>query len=117
MLEYLKELKNDPDGPFDIIYFLPGEEENNLHLEGRVFKDPGEKVGGSELGDCYTIILFKEDVENDGFYELDTFDAILADPYEYMSGLIPQDWYGVFTKKTTKSEEYVKSMLDKLATI
>jgi hypothetical protein len=117
MLDYLKNLKDDPNGPFDVIYFLPGEQDGQLHLEGRMFTDPGTKVGGNAMGDCYTVVLFKEDIENDTFCDFDQFDAILTDPYEYMSGLIPEDWYGIFTKKTTNSDDFIQNLLAKLKEI
>jgi hypothetical protein len=117
MIEPLKELKNDPNGPFDAIFFLPGDGENEIHIPASHFKNKGEKVGGSEIGDTYEVVLFKEDNENDRIHSIDQFEAIFSDPYEYISNLIPQDWYGVLVKKTTTSGVFVKEMVDNLQAV
>lgn len=69
-------------------------------------------MGGNELGKEYHVILFKENV--DGIYNVDQFDAIFTEPLEYMSTLIPDNWYGVLAKKTTTSESFMKKVFDKL---
>ena len=113
MLEFLKVLKYDPDGPYDAIFFLPGDTKEQLHLEGARYTNPGEKIGGGSIGDAYHVILFKED-NDDEMYDLDTFDAVFIDPYEYISGLIPANWYGIIAKKTTTSGSFVNKLLDNL---
>ena len=62
MLEYLKQF----DGDHDVLFFIPHDEENKIHLEAKSFVEKGEKLNGSEMGDCYQIILFK--IEEDGVY-------------------------------------------------
>jgi hypothetical protein len=109
MLDFLKELQKEN---FDALFFLPGDKKDQLHIEGALYKDPGESVGGNELGKEYHVILFKENV--DGIYNVDQFDAIFTEPLEYMSTLIPDNWYGVFAKKTTTSESFMKKVFDKL---
>jgi hypothetical protein len=109
MLDFLKELQKEN---FDALFFLPGDKKDQLHIEGAVYKDPGESVGGNELGKEYHVILFKENV--DGIYNVDQFDAIFTEPLEYMSTLIPDNWYGVLAKKTTTSESFMKKVFDKL---
>ena len=112
MLEYLKQF----DGDHDVLFFIPHDEENKIHLEAKSFVEKGEKLNGSEMGDCYQIILFK--IEEDGTPKnLELFEAILVKPIEYISTLIPQDWYGIICKKTTKSDDFVKSTFDNLKTI
>jgi hypothetical protein len=111
MLGFLKELKNDDA---DAIFFLPGDNEDQIHIECAMYKEFGEKVGGSYLGDSYEIILFKEDAKEDKIYNVDRFEAVLSDPLEYMSGLIPQQWYGMVCKKTTTSDRFVQKLFDKL---
>ena len=110
MLEFLKTL-NDAD--YDTYLFLPGEEENKIHVQGSMYKDPGTKLGGSMLGDCYHIILFKEDDEG-AVIKLDLFEAILSAPLEYISMLMPDDWYGIICKKTTTSQPYVQKTFDNI---
>jgi len=101
---------------YDVLFFLPGEEENMFRIESCRYKDPGNQIGGSELGPEYTVVLFKCNDE-DGTYDHDSFDAILADPRIYISGLIPQDWYGLVARKTTTSQSFVKDMIDKFKEI
>jgi hypothetical protein len=114
MLEYLKKLKNDPEGPFDAIFFLPGENDDEVHIEASIFKTPGEKLGGNALGDSYEVVLFKDDTENDKLYDVDRFEAIFLDPYEYISNLIPQNWFGMVVRKTTTSGGFIQRIFDKL---
>ena len=103
MLPILHEIKNKP---YDCLYFLPTKN-NNVHIESAIYKDPGEKIGGSDMGDLYHIILFKED---DSMSHYDKFEAILACPLEYMSNLLPSGWYGVLAKKTTTSDDFIEDM-------
>lgn len=105
MLPFLQEIKNSP---YDCLYFLPKEE--SLHVEAALYKDPGEKLGGSDIGDTYHVLLFREGME--GFEDVDSFEAIFGCPLEYMSNLIPSGWYGVFAKKTTTSEEFFTELCD-----
>ena len=107
MLEVFKDMTD-----YDALFFLPGEEENMFRIESCKYKDPGQQLGGSALGPEYTVVLFKFDDE-DGTYAHDNFDAILADPRIYISGLIPQDWYGLVARKTTTSQSFVKDMIDR----
>ena len=111
MLDCFKEFKEDNP---DAIFFLPGDKVDTLHIEGATYKDAGEKLGGSLLGDSYHIILFKEDDTQDKIYDIDRFDAILVEPFEYISGLIPANWYGIVAKRTTTSTNFINNVFDKL---
>jgi len=111
MLEFLKEIKKDDA---DAIFFLPGDEEDHIHIESAMYKEFGTKLGGSAMGDSYEIILFREDTEEDKIYNIDRFEAVLCDPLEYISGLIPQQWFGMVCKKTTTSDKFVQKLFDKL---
>jgi hypothetical protein len=112
MLEYLKPFKEaNPDA----FYFLPGEN-NKIVLESLTYKDFGDKIGGSKLGDEYHIILFKEDAEGN-MSGLEMFDAVLVSPYEYISRMMPEGWLGLIAKKTTTSYDFVKNTFDKLSEI
>lgn len=111
MLEYLKQLK---DSNPDVIMFLPGEKDNSLVVMGQEYKNPGIKLDGSESGDCYHIILFKQDQETYDVKFLDKFEAILTSPLDYISMLIPDDWFGIICKKTTTSEKFAKEAFDNL---
>lgn len=114
MLDYLKKLKDDTEGPFDAIFFMPTEKEGYVHVEANQLKDPGEPIGGSEMGDCYEVILFKDDPIEDKLYNVDRFEAIFCDPYEYISNLIPQNWFGIFVRKTTTSGAFIQRIFDKM---
>lgn len=110
MLESLKHLQNED---FDSFMFLPTEDEDNTHFQASHYKDPGTKLDGSEIGDCYHIILFKEDEEGSVIH-LDKFEAILMAPLEYISRLLPDDWFGIICRKTTTSKEFVDKTFDNL---
>jgi len=114
MLDYLKKLKDDPEGPYDAIFFLPGDKEDQVHIEASLFKDPGEPLGGSSMGHTYEVVLFKDDTVNDTLYNVDRFEAIFCDPYEYISNLIPQNWFGIVVRKTTTSSAFVQRIFDKM---
>jgi hypothetical protein len=114
MLDFLKKLRDDPEGPYDAIFFLPGDKQGQIHIEGNQFKDPGEPIGGNSMGHAYEVVLFKDDAENDKLYNVDRFEAIFVDPYEYISNLIPQDWFGMVVRKTTTSGGFIQRIFDKL---
>lgn len=96
---------------YDCLTFLPADDDN-LNIELGMLVDPGEKIGGSKMGDSYNIILFKEGEE--GVTDIDNFKAILGCPFEYASFLIPGGWYGMITKDTTTSHEMCEDMLENL---
>ena len=112
MLECFREYTGD----YDAILFLPHEEEGKIQIEGKQFANKGEKLDGSEMGDCYQIILFKLDEEDDPIY-LEKFEAILTKPIEYISMLIPMDWYGMVCRKTTTSLKYANDVFDELKNV
>jgi len=112
MNEQLKLLQN---ADFDIFHFLPGEKKNQVFIQGSKFKEIGEKVDGSSLGDCYHILLFRiGENENGEICKLEKNEAILISPLEYMSMLIPQEFYGIICKKTTSSDKFVTKVFDLL---
>jgi len=111
MLDFLKEFN---EGEHDAIFFLPGDKKDQIQIEVATYKDPGENVGGSYLGNSYHVILFREDTKTDTLYNVDRFDAVFVDPLEYISGLIPQNWYGVIARKTTTSNTFIQKAFDKL---
>ena len=110
MIEFPQDLK---DEPFDAFFFLPGEDKNTVHLEGAVYKNPGEKTGGSTMGDGYHIILFKE-AEDGELVNVEQFTAVLIDPVTYITRMIEIEWFGILARMTTTSEAFIKSTFDKL---
>jgi len=111
MLDFMKEIEN-----VDYISFLPHEEnENAVEVLSQNFHEEvkGVPIDGSPLGPAYHVILFKVD-EEDEIIHKDYFDAIFTDVREYISELIPQDWYGLVMKKTTKSGPLFEKMIANL---
>jgi hypothetical protein len=109
MLEFLKPIK---DTKFDSIAFLPHSDEDTVRVEGSEFKDAGENIGGNELGHSYHIIIFQID-EDGSTKNLEWFQGILLSPLDYISELIPQNWFGVIARNTTTSGKYAKDIFDK----
>ena len=110
MLEIFRQIKN-----YDTIFFVPNDEsddDNQVKLEIAHYKEQGEKVGGSEMGDLYDIIVFRMDEEYN-LIDLDKFEGILIEPREYVSRMIKQDWYGMVSKKTTTSHKLVDDVFAK----
>jgi hypothetical protein len=110
MLDYLKVLRDDEH---DAYFFLPGPKDDTIHLEGATYKDAGENVGHSAMGNAYHVILFKEDEEGE-LVDIDMFEAIFMDPLEYMSNLIPSGIFGIMARKTTTSNNFIQKTFDKL---
>ncbi len=109
MLDMLKPLKEDK---LDFLYFLAGETEDSIRIMGSQYANPGEKIGGNTLGDLYHIVLFRESkINKEEYDDVDEFEAILACPLEYASGLIPGGFYGIIARKTTTSDSLVKKIL------
>jgi hypothetical protein len=113
MIEIPKDLRNEQ---FDAFFFLPGEKEDTVHLESATYKEAGEKVGGSSLGDGYHIILFREDEEGE-LVDVEQFNAVLIDPVTYITRMIDIEWYGILARMTTTSESFIKSTFDKLTKV
>jgi hypothetical protein len=110
MLEYLE----DVGGEFDALFFLPmDDDDESIRIIVNKYRDAGEEVAGTTVGKWWHILLFKCNDETGAVEGLDTFDAIFSDPREYISGLIPQGWYGVVAKKTTSSNVFLDDAIDK----
>ena len=109
MLDVLKEIDE-----YDTIFFVPHpEDDNQVKLEIAVYKDKGEKVGGTKLGDLFDIILFRFDDNEGVVVDLDRFEGILVEPREYVSRLVKQDWYGMVARKTTTSDSMANGVFAK----
>ena len=109
MLDYLRELSTKP---FDFVTFTSGNNGEDLAITGNAYAEPGEPVGGSAMGKAYHVILFKENDPKKPIHDVDTFDAILVDPLEYMSGLLPQEWYGIIARQTSTSNNFIQKTFD-----
>ncbi len=109
MLDFLEPLKKQN---VDFFTFLAGENDGHIQVMGSEYANPGEKIGGSSLGDLYHIVLFRDSkVDREEYDEVDSFEAILTCPLEYASGLIPGGFYGIIAKKTTNSHKIMDKLL------
>ena len=98
---------------YDAVLFLPDPEgeDNQLKVHISKYKNPGEKVGGSSMGDLFDIIIFRINEDYD-LIDLERFDGILVDAREYISRMIKEDWYGYICRKTTTSEKVANEIFD-----
>ena len=110
MIEIPKALR---DEPFDAFFFLPGEKEDTIHLESAAYKEPGEKLGGSNMGDGYHIILFRE-AEDGQLVDVEQFTAVLIDPITYAARMMSIEWFGILARMTTTSNSFIQNTFDKL---
>jgi len=113
MLDFMKEL----DADYDALFFMPHDDSNDkVEIHARKFVSPGEPVEGSSVGPSWHIVLFK--LNEDGTAkDVDTFDAILSEPKEYVSELIPLNFYGVVARKTTTSKVFLEDFVAKISTV
>lgn len=105
---------------YDGIYFLPGEEDDELVIHCWEFKANTEyadatPIEGNQIGNMYHIAFFRKDGEGNPIFD-EHYEAILRDPEEYLKNLTGAGLYGCVLKKTEKSgkwwEEYLKRTLD-----
>lgn len=101
MLDIFREIHD-----YDAVLFVPDPEgnENQLKVQVTKFKEFGEKIGGSPMGDLFDIIIFRLTDDFD-ITHLERFEGILVDSREYISRMIKEDWYGYVCKKTTTSNK------------
>lgn len=101
MLDIFREVNE-----YDSVLFVPDPEgqDNQLKVQVTKYKEFGEKVGGSKLGDLFDIIIFRLSDDYD-ITDLDRFEGILVDAREYVSRMIKEDWYGYICRKTTTSSK------------
>jgi hypothetical protein len=114
MLDAFKHIKSNAE--FDTISFTENlKDPTQTTINWSTYINPGTKVDQSELGDKYHIFLYRQSSTNPNRYDnFELFEAILTDPLEYLSGIIPHRNFGMIAKKTTTSGEYVQEVVDKL---
>lgn len=97
------------------ITFLPSENpEEQAIIQGLHYKNHGETVKTqSDIGELYDIIIFRGDVQ-DGYTDLEKFEAILSCPYTYSERMYNGNYFGFVAKRTTTSSEVVESLLEKI---
>ena len=110
MLEFLKPLSKQK---YDCVTFFQSDKKGQIRVEGQLYQNPGEKMAGNSIGDMWHIILYRDsEVDESKYADLDYFDAIVGDPLEYISTLIPHGFYGLVARKTTTSNEFINRCLD-----
>jgi hypothetical protein len=109
MLDYLRLVEN-----FDLLFFIPNDDyANAMTVRGETYLDKGEEIDRTSVGPSWTVMLFKYNDEG-MMTDLERFDAVLSEPREYISTLIPDDWFGVVARRTTKSVEIIEDLFDSL---
>ena len=109
MSEFLNEMKKEN---YDVLMFIPGDNEGEVRIEGNCFEDIGIKLDKGLSGDCFQVAIFKESLTEDKIVELDVFDAVLSSPIDYMERMMHSDWYGLICRKTTTSLEFFTKSVD-----
>ena len=102
---------------YDGIYFLPGEDDNELVLSFFDFKNEmanGTPIDGSKIGPMYHIAFFRKDENGSPVFD-DAFEAILGDPGTYVKNLAGANVFGCVVKKTNKSGEWFDDYLKRTA--
>jgi len=100
---------------FDGVYFMPGEEDDELILSFFDFKDDmanGKPIEVSKSGHMYHIAFFKKNENNRPVFD-DAFEAILIDPATWITNLAGAGVYGCAVKKTDKSDAWFDDYLKK----
>lgn len=104
------------DIEYDGIYFLPGDEENELMISYWSFKDKdlakAKPVDNNQMGDMYHVAFFKRNEKGEPSFD-DAFEAIFADPSIYVNNLAGVGVYGCMVKKTEKSSEWFDDYLQR----
>ncbi len=104
MIEYLRQFKDDK---FDGLIFLPGPQENTTRVETFNYAESGKHIIESAMNHLtYHIFLFRMIEKTKEVIDLEEFEAVLLDPLEYISNLIPIGYYGFLMSKTTESSSY-----------
>jgi len=103
MREFLQQLKNkDCDG----INFYRNDD-GDIEVSQFELKHRGEKLGGTELGDYFDIIIVQDDPPR----MPERFQAILTSPIDYISRMITDGFYGVVVKFTTTSTQVMDNIM------
>jgi hypothetical protein len=110
----IEKLRCMSSSEYDYITFIEHPElDGHYWVQCSQYDDPGEKIGGSNMGDAYHILIYRNHETDPELYkDVDCFDAILSHPFEYISNMIKGGWYGIVARKTSKSREFIDKTLD-----
>lgn len=104
MIESWQALRNEN---FDGINFYRNEV-GEIEITSFHYKMPGEKTGGTSIGDLYDIVIFPEDPPK----MPEKFKAILSSPLDYIENMIDNGFLGMVSKVTTTSDEFFDVVFD-----
>jgi hypothetical protein len=94
---------------YDGINFFRNDEDE-IEIVSFQFKESGDKIGGTSIGDLYDIMIFPEHPPK----MPEKFQAILSSPIDYIYNMIDNGFLGVVSKVTTSSEKVVEEVFDGL---
>ena len=98
----------------DAILFLPSTTaDDETTIQGLTYKEPGESIGGSELGQLYDILTFRQTGEQ-SFGQKDHFQAVLVCPYTYSEKLLNEGYLGLVARATTTSRDMVERVSQRI---
>jgi len=107
--EILKEIFADN---VDGVSFIPNGSVEDVNIKGFCYNKKS-KYEKYDIGHVYHILIYK--CNDDGtITNLDNFEAVLTDPYVYVSNLIACDFFGVVSKKTKKSKTFIKEIFNQM---
>ena len=100
---------------FDGMYFLPGEEEDDMNLSYFTFEGSmanGKKVDSkSPVGDIWQVAFFVQNEEGYPVYK-ESFEGIFISPETYIKNLCGTGLYGCIVRKTDKSIKWFEDYLN-----
>jgi len=114
-LGFIREIsKEDPD----VVMFLPGSLPKNgvipLKIDLMRYTNAGEKLGGSDLGDSYDIILFQLDIDTITVKNKDRFTAVLIEPAQYIANMINHHFFGIVARLTSNSNNMMTTTYEQI---
>lgn len=107
MLQVFNDIKQQ--GCEAISFFPNPDDDSDIVIQGLLYKESGEPIGGSSMGNSYDIVTFRK--YGDEFVNKDHYEAILVCPYTYSNKLLKEGYFGFVAKKTTTSKELVDYIL------
>lgn len=105
----------DKPDEYDGLYFLPGDDEDEMTFAFFTMKEDDYKhtpIEGNSIGDKFHIAFFRPDGEGNAKFD-EHFEAIFADPLVYLKGLIGMELYGCLIRKTESSSKWFDNYVKK----
>lgn len=93
-------IEENADSDSFTFYFNEKEGEVDKIVSCSQYKDRGQKIGGTELGDLYEIIVISWKKK-----EVERFQAILISPAVYINRMLNDGFWGTVGRATTSSQK------------